>query len=200
MFINKINLFNIFKVDEREYKQESCSSGFSSSSNVIASKHAVEALKSMNFGQKKDYLFLQNINIPSLKLNANLYMLKNGQKCLIVKKDGPCAIKTFFNVGSMNETSNIRGISHYIEHNLFNGSKNLKPAEFVDNVNKRGAKYNASTGLNWTDYYIHSPLHKPDDLEKFIAMHADMIVRPTFSNDMLEKEEIPMNISVYLCS
>ena len=38
--------------------------------------------------QKKDYLFLQNINIPSLKLNANLYMLKNGQKCLIAKMRG----------------------------------------------------------------------------------------------------------------
>lgn len=192
MFISKINLFKIFKVDERECKQEKYSAGAAQSCDVIASKNTVNALKSINFGQQKDYVFLQNISIPALNLNANLYMLKNGQKCLIARKDGPCAIKTFFDVGSMNETPNIRGISHYIEHNLFNGSANLKPTEFVQNVNKRGAKYNASTSLNWTDYYIHSPLHKPDDLEKFIAMHADMIARPTFSHEMLEKEKGPV--------
>ena len=158
----------------------------------VVSIEAAKAIKANNTPQVKDYTFIKNINIPALNLNANLYQLKNGQKCIIAKKDGPCILKTYFKVGSMNEPDNIRGISHFIEHNLFNGSKNLKSTEFVSNVNGMGGKYNASTGMISTDYFIHSPLHSPNDLEKFIKMHADMLTNPTFSNEMLEKEKGPV--------
>ena len=119
MFVHKINFlnaFNILPISKKEDAEKN-NAGFPKN-NVVASPMAANALKSLNFGQQNDYTFLQNINIPSLNLNGNLYVLKNGQKCFVAKKDGPSVIKTFFNVGSMNETSNIRGISHYIEHNL----------------------------------------------------------------------------------
>ena len=64
-------------------------------------------------------------HVEDIKFNdditAHCYKLANGQRVVIVPKDGPTVIKTYINTGSFNEPDNLRGISHYIEHNLFNG-------------------------------------------------------------------------------
>ncbi len=151
-------------------------------------------------GMQKDWIFLENINIPHLNLNANLYMMKNGQKVLLANKEGPVIIKTFFKVGSMNEPDNLRGISHYIEHNLFNGSKNFKAGEFVQKVNSEGARYNASTSFAITDYFIHSAMNDKASINNFIKLHADMLSSPLFSEDMLLKEKGPVNSEIHMIS
>lgn len=122
---------------------------------------------------------------------GKLYKLDNGQNIVIIPKKGPTTIKTFVKVGSFNEAKN-RGISHYIEHNLFNGSSQLKPNEFVENVTKMGGQYNASTNTSMTDYFIKSPMHNETDFEKFLEMHADMLLNPSFTDKMLEKEKGPV--------
>ncbi len=164
---------------------------FKNSSEVF-SDAAAQAITSINAPVRTSATFIRNVDLPYLNLRGNLYVLPNGQKCLIAKKEGPCILKTFFKVGSMNEPDKLRGISHFIEHNLFNGSKNLKSNEFVENVNKMGGRYNASTGYIGTDYFIQSPLHTEKDLEEFIKMHADMLSNPKFSEDMLAKEKGPV--------
>ncbi|MCQ2957619.1 MAG: insulinase family protein [Candidatus Gastranaerophilales bacterium] len=158
----------------------------------VVSPICAKAITSINAPVNTPYKFIQEINLPYLNLKGNLYLLPNGQKCLIAKKEGPCVLRTYFKVGSMNENDKIRGISHFIEHNLFNGSDNLKPTEFVENVNNMGGKYNASTGFISTDYFIKSPLHKESDLEKFIKMHSDMLAHPSFLDKMLLKEKGPV--------
>lgn len=125
-----------------------------------------------------------------------LYMLQNGQKVAIMPKQGSTIVKTFVNSGSMNETDRIRGISHFIEHNLFNGSENLAPGQFFNEVSKMGSSTNASTDYALTDYYIESALMSDKDLEKTISMHADMITRPLFPVDMIEKEKGPVTSEI----
>ena len=125
-------------------------------------------------------------------LKAKTYRLANGQKVIVLPKKGPTVVKTYVNVGSMNEPDNLRGISHFIEHNLFNGTQNLKAGDFFRKVNELGASTNASTSFSTTDYYIRSQLLKEGDLEEKIKMHADMLQNPTFAPDMLEKERGPV--------
>ena len=125
-------------------------------------------------------------------LKAKTYRLANGQKVIVLPKKGPTVVKTYVNVGSMNEPDNLRGISHFIEHNLFNGTQNLKAGDFFRKVNELGASTNASTSFSTTDYYISSQLLKEGDLEEKIKMHADMLQNPTFAPDMLEKERGPV--------
>ena len=120
-----------------------------------------------------------------------LYKLENGQKVAIVPKKGPTVVKTYVNVGSMNEPDRVRGISHFIEHNLFNGSEGLEAGEFFDAVNKMGANTNASTGFAATDYYIASNLLKKNDLETEIKIHASMLETPKFAENMIAKEKKP---------
>ena len=193
MFVNKLGLKNTtvqFSAQKSDEKQSQAK--VLADDKSVCSPAAADAIKAQNLSVAPKYAYLQDINIPALNLNGKLYMLPNGQKCLVAHKEGPAVLKTFFKVGSMNEPDNLRGISHFIEHSLFNGSKNLKPTEFVTKVNSMGGRYNASTGFTITDYFIHSPLHKADDLEKFIQIHSDMLINPTFSEEMIEKERGPV--------
>lgn len=127
---------------------------------------------------------------------AHLYKLENGQKVVIIPKKGPTVVKTYVNVGSMNEPDKVRGISHFIEHNLFNGSEGLEAGEFFATVNKLGANTNASTGFAATDYYIESNLLKKNDLETEIRIHASMIETPKFAQNMIEKEKGPVTSEI----
>lgn len=128
------------------------------------------------------------VKIPNCG-NGQIFELANGQKIVTIKKQGPVTINTFVKVGSINETDDIRGISHYIEHNLFNGSSQLKPNEFVEDVKKMGGVYNAATGFASTNYFISSPVHSKEDFDKMLAIHANMLEAPTFTSETLEKEK-----------
>ena len=127
---------------------------------------------------------------------VNLYKLSNGQKVGILKKPGTTIVKTFVNCGSMNETDRIRGISHFIEHNLFNGSKNLEPGEVFKTVSDLGADANASTSFSLTDYYLSMSSIDESELEKFIKMQSDMVNNPLFRDDMIEKEKGPVTSEI----
>src|SRR5574344_1266148 len=133
---------------------------------------------------------------------ATIYKLENGQKVVIIPKEGQTFIKTYVNTGSMNEPDKMRGISHFIEHNLFNGSggnngdKGLQPGEFFKTVDKMGAETNASTGFSQTDYYVSTNLLKKADLAKTIKIHAEMLENPLFTVNMIEKEKGPVTSEI----
>ena len=129
-------------------------------------------------------------------LNANLYKFANGQRVIIIPKEGKTVLKTFVNTGSMNEPDNLRGISHYIEHNLFNGSDGLESGEFFKKVYEMGASTNASTGFSETNYYISSNLLTENDLETKVKLHASMMETPRFATEMLEKEKGIVNSEI----
>ena len=129
-------------------------------------------------------------------LKAHCYKLSNGQRIVIVPKEGPTVIKTYVNTGSMNEPDRVRGISHYIEHNLFNGSQGLEEVDFFKTVDKMGASTNASTGLAETNFYISSNLLNEGDLENEIKIHASMLENPFFKQEKLDKEKGIVNSEI----
>ena len=56
-------------------------------------------------------------------LELHRYKMENGYKVTIVPmKNSPAVVKSYVNVGSMNETGDIKGISHFLEHMAFNGT------------------------------------------------------------------------------
>lgn len=131
---------------------------------------------------------------------AKQYKLANGQQVLIFPKEGRTVLKTYVNTGSMNEPDNVRGISHFIEHNLFNGSEGLEAGEFFKTVDDMGAQTNASTSFSTTDYYIASNRLNDEDFEKQMKIHASMLESPLFLFDKLEKEKGVVNqeINMYM--
>lgn len=141
------------------------------------------------------YTYLGKEELPC-SIDAHIYKLENGQRVVIIPKKGPTVVKTYVNVGSMNEPDKVRGISHFIEHNLFNGSEGLEAGEFFAIVNKLGAGTNASTGFAATDYYINSNLLKENDLDTIIKIHAEMLETPKFAQNMIEKEKGPVDSEI----
>ena len=154
---------------------------------------------SYNVSKPISYAKIEDIKLPN-SLTAHYYKLANGQKVVIVPKKGPTVIKSYVNTGSLNEPDKVRGISHYIEHNLFNGSEALGDKDYIDEVHKMGAYTNASTSFSVTDYEIDSNLIDDNDLEKQISLHAGMLQTPKFLQDKLNKEKKIVNseINMYM--
>ena len=82
------------------------------------------------------------------------------------------AITVFVGVGSRFESEKNAGISHFIEHMAFKGSKTYKTArEVSETIDSMGADYNAATSKDWTNFFIKSRSH---NLEKSFAVLSDM--------------------------
>lgn len=153
-------------------------------------------ISQVNSNLPMPYTKIDEITIPGLKEKASVFKLANGQKIVIAPKKGPTVVKTTFNVGSMNETDDIRGISHFIEHNLFNGSKNLAPGEYDKQLSQMGAYTNAYTDYSETAYYIQLQLLDDNSLEKAIMLNANQTQFPIFPQNELTKEKEPVKSEI----
>lgn len=192
MKINPIQVSFKANVDSMQTPQEQA---VATNPVVAKNKEITNVTPTFNVQVPLKYSYIGEETLP-YGVKAYMYKLENGQRVAVVPKEGSTIVKTYVNSGSMNEPDRVRGISHFIEHNLFNGSDNLKPGEFFETVNKMGASTNASTSFATTDYYISSHLLKKSDLEKQIKIHADMIENPKFAIDMIEKEKGPVTSEI----
>ena len=78
---------------------------------------------------------------------------KNGLKA-ILKKDTSVPIVSVYiwvKVGSINEKPEQAGLSHFIEHLVFKGTKNYpKNTEIMENIENMGGYVNAATSKEYT--------------------------------------------------
>lgn len=195
--INSIDFKQLQPAKKEENKQQVSFAATNTTS--LPSTHSV-GQSQLNTNLPVSYTKIAEIPIPGLDQNASVFKLANGQRVVICPKKGPTYVKTTYNVGSLNETDDIRGISHYIEHNLFNGSKNLAPREYDKRVSELGGQTNASTSYYYTDYYLSLQLHNENSLEEAIRLNAMQTQYPTFPQEQLDKEKEPVKseIDMYL--
>lgn len=115
--------------------------------------------------------------------------LSNGLVHLHVqKKDSEVSTVIFMvGVGSKYEEKRISGISHYLEHMFFKGTKKRKNsreiAEFIESV---GGSFNAFTGKEYTGYYAVVSKQHTDRAFDFVS---DLVTHATFPEDEMEKEK-----------
>ncbi len=190
----RINSINLTPNNQIKYVT---TPAFCAEPNEVQKPSVKNAAPVPDFNVKKPmaYSKLYEVELP-FDLKAHYYKLANGQKVVIVPKEGATVLKTYVNAGSMNETDDIRGISHYLEHNFFNGSEGLEKGEFFKTVDKMGAYTNAATGMAETNYFIKSNLLKDTDFEEQMRIHASMLQTPKFALEMLEKEKGIVNSEI----
>ncbi len=87
--------------------------------------------------------------------------------------------------GSIHETEEENGISHFIEHMLFKGTKNRTQIEIAEAIDNVGAIHNAFTSKEATCYYI-SALDNYFDL--CLDVLSDMLFNSLFDEKEIEKE------------
>ncbi len=88
-------------------------------------------------------------------------------------------------VGSRNETPVTNGISHFIEHMLFKGTKNRSAKKIADEIESLGGYLNAFTTKEYTCYYGRG-LTK--NLGNTFVVLADMLQNSLFRESDIKKE------------
>lgn len=116
------------------------------------------------------------------------HTLKNGLRVIGVPQHETQAVTVmlFVPVGSRHETPKINGISHFLEHLMFKGTKQrpstLDISKLLDGV---GAEYNAYTSKDHTAYYIKVAA---DHLELTLDLFSDMLFNSLFDPQEIDRE------------
>ncbi len=108
-----------------------------------------------------------------LPFNATERTLPNGLKVIIVPTGFPniVSLQIPVNTGSRNEIeAGKSGFAHFFEHIQSRGTKNRTQEQMNEIVTKAGARENAYTTDDYTNYYI---TFAKEDLEQMIALQAD---------------------------
>ncbi len=113
--------------------------------------------------------------------------LKNGITVVSESVEGVCSISLGFwiVVGSRNEEKDERGISHFIEHTLFKGTKRRSPKEIASALESKGATLDAFTSKEVTCFYSRG---LNTHLKLATDVISDLIINPIFPKKEIEKE------------
>ncbi|MDR2811491.1 MAG: insulinase family protein, partial [Endomicrobium sp.] len=101
----------------------------------------------------------------------------NGLTSILINNENSLTASAivFVRVGSVDEKISQAGLSHFIEHLMFKGSKNYHGDSFIKNVENFGGEINAATSKEFTMYYINM---QKDFVEKSLKMLADTMQNP----------------------
>lgn len=95
------------------------------------------------------------------------------------------SIDLFYKVGSRNETMGKSGIAHMLEHLNFKSTKTRKAGEFDEIVKGFGGVNNASTGFDYTHYFIKC---SNANLDKSLELYADIMENLALKDDEFQTE------------
>ncbi len=121
-------------------------------------------------------------------MNYERTTLPNGLRLLTASMPGmrSASIAFFFKSGSRYEQDRVAGVSHFIEHMLFKGTKNYPTARLISEaIEGVGGTFNGSTSKEITSYTARVP---GEELEAVMTVLADMIRYSLFDSAEIEKE------------
>lgn len=120
-------------------------------------------------------------------LNPTTLTLKNGlQVVLVQNKMAPVvSIGVLYHVGTADDPATEVGLSHFLEHMMFKGTRKFKENAYAENIKKLGGSHNAYTSYDLTHYISDVPI---EGLPLVLDMEADRMVNLNFNN---EKDLIP---------
>ena len=101
--------------------------------------------------------------------------LDNGLEVVAIplhNNTGVASVDIFYKVGSRNEVMGKSGMAHMLEHLNFKSTKNMKSGQFDEIVKGLGGVNNASTGFDFTHYYIKSASR---NIDNSLSLFADMM-------------------------
>jgi zinc protease len=107
------------------------------------------------------------------------YTLKNGIPVFVVENHASpvVTVQAWISRGSVYETEKLAGISHFLEHSLFKGTKNRNVGEIALEIETCGGEINAFTSFEETVYYTTLGSRY---FEKGMDIIADAVQNPTF--------------------
>lgn len=121
-----------------------------------------------------------------MNFDVNRHKLENGLEVITINKDTQIAsINIGVKVGSLYESINEKGISHFIEHTLFKGTTTRSDEQLNEDFENLGGEYNAYTDYDATVYTVSCLI---EEFENAVEILGDMIINPKFDPVEIDKE------------
>ncbi|MCS6998290.1 MAG: insulinase family protein [Aquificaceae bacterium] len=116
------------------------------------------------------------------------YKLPNGAKLVVNRREDSeaVALHVWFRVGSIYEDYHQKGMAHFLEHMLFNGSEKYPYGHMDYIVESLGGNLNAGTSKEYTFYHI--TIAKPYWKQALDVLYQ-LTQKPLLAEDMVEKEK-----------
>ena len=135
------------------------------------------------------------LNIKNYTMNKQFedYKLENGVRVILIPDDRAVAVlaQVLVEAGSAYENKKNNGISHFLEHMVFKGTKRRPSTKIIaEEVDSLGGQMNAFTGQEETGYWIKMPSGYG---ELAVDLVADIYLNP-----LLEQKEINRERGVIL--
>ena len=115
------------------------------------------------------------------------FSLDNGLKVLIREDHrAPVAVsQVWYRVGSSYEHGGVTGVSHVLEHMMFQGTSKYEPGKFSEIIAAQGGRENAFTGIDYTAYF---QTLASDRLEIALELEADRMMNLQLQDEKFLKE------------
>jgi len=127
-------------------------------------------------------------NLSKLPKGVSIYQLDNGLQVLLIENPALPMIgaNVIVKVGSAYESFSTSGMSHMLEHLLFNGTTTRNQKQLYDDVDRIGGYNNATTDEFYTDYMMVTPV---DNIKKGLEIQAEMLFNSILPNEKYDKEK-----------
>ncbi len=115
-------------------------------------------------------------------------VLSNGVRVLSERMESvrSVAIGVWVNAGSVFESDENAGVSHFIEHMLFKGTEKRSASDIAAETDAIGANLNAFTAKECTCFHIKA---LDEDLETAVEMLSDIVLKSTLDPEQMEREK-----------
>ncbi|HEY2189575.1 MAG TPA: pitrilysin family protein, partial [Caldimonas sp.] len=98
---------------------------------------------------------------------------------------GSVNVSVFVRTGSSHESRRLNGISHFVEHMAFKGTRTRNCQQINWDAERLGADVNAHTDKDHTAYHMRG---LAADAPSFVAMLGDIVLASSFPDAELERE------------
>lgn len=125
---------------------------------------------------------------PALAAEADMYRLPNGLTVMVQddKRFPLVSMRLYVHAGSAYETPQEAGISHLLEHMVFQGTEKRAPGEISKEIEALGGYLNAATSFDYTVYIIDLP---SDEWRTGLDVLKDMAFKASIGEKELESEK-----------
>ena len=111
-------------------------------------------------------------------MQTQLTTLNNGLRIVTCSRPNTetVSLGIWIKTGSAYEDEKINGISHFLEHMVFKGTKNRTSLQISEEIENVGGQNNAYTSREFTAFYAKM---LKDDTELALDVISDLILNPT---------------------
>lgn len=127
------------------------------------------------------------LSVGSFVQAETVYQLDNGMNVILMENHSSPMVASviFVKSGAKYETKYENGITHFLEHLLFDGTAHLTREEISNSIEDRGGYINAFTRKELTAYLVLLPSQYIDD---GLKVQADMLFNSQIPDEQLPKE------------